>query len=124
MQPETEKKGYVTNMDLSNAPPFNMTEMLERLDEDVELVKDIVLMAKEDLTVRIGQLRQAVRLTDTNDAMREAHTIKGVALNICAEPLHLAALDLETAYKNGHLDVITALTDKVETRINELLAVL
>lgn len=116
----------VNRIDISpqHEAPFAIAEMLKRLDEDMDLVNDIITMSRVDLSARLKKLRQAIDTAEPDEALREAHTIKGLASNICAEPLCMAARDLETAYKNGQLDEVLPLFGKMERRMKELLAVL
>jgi CheY-like chemotaxis protein len=103
---------------------FDMTEMLAQLDGDQELADEIIEMSRNDFPERLNTLRKAIFAGDFVEAMREAHTIKALAANLCAEPLRLAALDLEMAYKNGQQDGNAAKMEKVASSVKELLAAL
>jgi PAS domain S-box-containing protein len=119
---ETTKEN--DKMDQNTTAPFFMAEMLERLDGDRDLVNDIIEMTRESLPDLVIKLKTAMVSGKNTDAMREAHTIKGVASNICADPLRDAALELETAYRNEKLEGTDNMLALLERRVKELLAVL
>jgi HPt (histidine-containing phosphotransfer) domain-containing protein len=118
---EAAPGGIVTEITVA---AFNRAEMLDRMDDDEELVNEIIEMTKEDLPERLTELRQALADGEHTVAMREAHTIKGVAANICAEPLREAAFVLEMACKNNQWQETAALFVLLEDRTAELLALL
>ena len=111
-------------VDQTNAELFNLEGMLDNLDGDRELADQIIDMAREDLPERLEEVRRAIASSDNATAIREAHTIKGVAANICAETLRLAALELEMALKGQQSDVYDALFEDVEKNIKLLLDIL
>ena len=70
----------------------------------------------------IGQMNQALEVEDKTLAERLAHTLKGVAGNIGAEPIQKAAAELETAVKanQSRLEIDLLLT-KVENLLENLI---
>jgi signal transduction histidine kinase/DNA-binding response OmpR family regulator len=103
---------------------FDKAGMLEQLDDDHELVREVIDVTRKDLPRRLASLREALTTNDIKMATREAHTLKGIASNLCATPLRLAATELETALKSGQQERVPGLTDTVEQRVTELLVVL
>ena len=123
-QTTTAENDHTTIAGTLPAEPFARREMLKRLDNDLDLVADIIEMSRADLSIRLEKLRLTIETAQTDQALREAHTIKGIAANLCAEPLRCAAQELETAYKNRQADKIVVMVAQVESRLKELLAVL
>jgi CheY-like chemotaxis protein len=112
------------SLNQSEVEPFNRAELIANLDDDSEMADEILQMSCDDLPVRLAELRQAVDTSDLVVAEREAHTIKGVAANIFAEPLREAAQNLETALKNRQNENYAVEFECVESRLGELLEVL
>jgi HPt (histidine-containing phosphotransfer) domain-containing protein len=70
------------------------------------------------------ELQKALAATDFETAELEAHTIKGIAANIYAEPLREAARELEMALKNKQNEKYTIEFENVERKLVLLLVVL
>jgi two-component system sensor histidine kinase/response regulator len=73
----------------------------------------------------VAEMRVAIASGDWSTARRMAHTLKGEAAQIGAEPLRCDAEQLEHALRKGEaVDRINALLDLVDASLEELLAVL
>jgi HPt (histidine-containing phosphotransfer) domain-containing protein len=101
-------------------------ELLERFEGDEEFVNEIIAMGCDDLPQRLESLNGFLVRQEYAAALLEAHTIKGVAANICANPLLLAAQELELELvpsppDAAHIDHLARL---LAGRIGELCAAL
>lgn len=89
------------------APPLpadealNTTTALARLGGNIQLFHNVLAEFARDYAGCAQTLRQDTAAGDLDAARRLAHTIKGVAGNIAADPLAEAARDLETTLGRG-----------------------
>lgn len=67
----------------------------------------------------IVELRRAVDAGDCDRAMREVHTLKGVALNLSFLPLADVCMDMLLDFRSGSNDEALARIDEVEHCFNE-----
>ena len=75
--------------------PIDLPAAISRFDNDREFVLSIVRNYRAQLPDRLEEIRQCLHSGDVNALCRIAHNLKGVSLNINAEPIAQAALDLE-----------------------------
>jgi CheY-like chemotaxis protein len=98
------------------------TELLERFEGDQTFVNEVIAMSRDDFPVRLDNLRRFLNQQQFAAARLEAHTIKGIAANICAEPLKSVALLLEKELGGSEPFQANRLFPELETRISELVA--
>jgi signal transduction histidine kinase/DNA-binding response OmpR family regulator len=70
------------------------------LDKD-EVAHRILRRFQETAEGTLQQLEQALNANQTEDACRHAHSLKGAAANLSAEPLRKKAAEMEQLLKNG-----------------------
>ena len=83
---------------------FNKSEILERLDNDLDFVTEIVDEALENLLGQLNEVRELCQGNDTDTLRRVAHTIKGVAANISTDDLRDIACRIEAAAKDEDME--------------------
>lgn len=71
--------------------------LMERLDGDRELLREIIPVFLADVRERMGRIGSAIRAGDWTMVHAEAHTIKGSSGTLCAGNLQRAARELERA---------------------------
>lgn len=102
------------------APVINMAQALEAAGGDeafvYSLLEDLVAHAHEQLTA----LKAAIAADDPAEAGRVAHSIKGAAAVLAAEPLRQAAFDAERAGKAGDLDGVRQAAQAVAAALTDL----
>jgi len=92
---------------------------------NVALYNRILDKFRRSHTNHAAEMRVAIANGDWSTARRLAHTLKGEAAQIGAEPLRCDAEQLEHALRKGEaVDRINALLDLVDASLEELLAVL
>jgi PAS domain S-box-containing protein len=101
--------------------PYCYAELLERFSGDVPFVSEIIAMACQDLPRRMTNLRRFLDQADHISAEREAHTIMGLASNICAYPLREVAEALKRDLENAVPIQSDRLIGELEIRIRVLL---
>jgi len=82
---------------------FDRKVLLERLDGDEGIFKEIIATFLEDAPKQVEKLKKALQEGDANRVERQAHLLKGAALNIGGNGLQNAARELEVAGKEGDL---------------------
>ncbi len=80
--------------------------MLERLMGDEEFAAEIVEAYLADFPRQIEALDAFLKSGDAAGVERQAHTIKGVAVNVGGEALGAVAFEMEQAGKAGDLDAV------------------
>lgn len=103
---------------------FDKSGLLEKLMGDEELLKEVVATFKRDVNDRIARLEGFIKSGNMAEAAREAHTIKGAALNICARYLGEYARETEEACKKGDSGRADDALKRLKTEFEELLKVL
>jgi len=82
---------------------FDRKILLERLDGDEEIFKEVIETFLEDAPNQIEKLKKALQEKDATRVERQAHLLKGAALNIGGNGLQTAARELEILAKEGDL---------------------
>jgi two-component system sensor histidine kinase/response regulator len=80
---------------------FDVKELLARVENDRELMRDVLLMFKEEFPQHHKALREAVEGQDANLVAAEAHTLKGMLANLAARDAAGAAARLEQLGRSG-----------------------
>jgi len=57
-------------------PVWNVAELLERVDNDQELLRELLTIFKEDFPLSFQSLKSAVIAADAKSASRLSHTLK------------------------------------------------
>jgi two-component system, sensor histidine kinase and response regulator len=87
--------------------------LMDRLEGDRDLLKELVGLYFEDEQGLIDQLAAAVQDRQADALRRTAHTLKGSVGNFCAPSALAAAAALEAAGRDGRLDESPLLLDGV-----------
>lgn len=82
---------------------FDLAEALDRVENDREFLATLVDVFLDSLPGYMTALRGSIDRNDPADVEREAHTIKGAALNFDAFPTADAARRLEQMGRSGDL---------------------
>lgn len=89
----------------SNAPvPLLMEQAMSQLGDDRELLLEVVEMFIDSLPRLLDNLKAASDKADAAAIAALAHSIKGAASNICAEPIRATAAALEQDGRSGHVE--------------------
>src|SRR5207245_236748 len=74
---------------------IDFAELSARVEDDRELMRDLLLIFKEEFPRHLQTLRLAVDSLDGEKVAAEAHTLKGMLSNLAAGPAAGAAARLE-----------------------------
>ena len=99
---------------------FDRKVLLERLDGDEEIFKEIIATFLEDAPNQVEKLKKALQEGDANRVERQAHLLKGAALNIGGNGLQTAARELEVAGKQGDLTKAQSLVATFDREFEKL----
>lgn len=92
-------------------------DTLERLMGDEELYLEYLRQLPENKN--IIELRKAVDSGDCDKAMKEVHTLKGVALNLGLLPLADVCMDMLLDFRAGNNEAALEQIDAVEESFKE-----
>jgi two-component system sensor histidine kinase/response regulator len=84
---------------------FDRDQLLERVDNDSELVEQLMSIYSKQLSQILCSLREAVDLENKSLAMSLAHKIKGSSLTICSSLIAQNAEQIEDHLKNNNFNV-------------------
>jgi HPt (histidine-containing phosphotransfer) domain-containing protein len=79
---------------------MDLTELLERVENDREIIRELLLIFKEEFPIHLRALRDAVDSMDGKKVATEAHTMKGMLSNLAAGSAASAAARLEQLGRN------------------------
>jgi two-component system, sensor histidine kinase and response regulator len=86
-------------MDKSNAlastPGVNFAELFARVENDRELLRDLLLIFKEEFPRHFQALQEAVSRGDSAQVAAVSHTLKGMLANLAATRAAACAAELE-----------------------------
>ena len=82
-------------------PIFDVNDLLTRVDNDRDLMREILLIFKEEFPRHRESLRAAVHSSDAAKVAAEAHSLKGMLANMAAVPASTAAARLENLGRAG-----------------------
>jgi HPt (histidine-containing phosphotransfer) domain-containing protein len=80
---------------------IDFAELLSRVENDRELMRDLLSICKEEFPRRRQALREAVEFLDAKQVASEAHALKGMLGNLAAREAAEAAARLEQLGRDG-----------------------
>ena len=103
---------------------FDLGELMARVENDRELLRDLLMISKEELPKHLQALREAVMSGDGSNVASVAHTLKGMLANLSANPAAELAARLErmgrSQQNSGLQEVLVSLERDVLTLLREL----
>ena len=107
---------------VSSLRKVDMEELLSRVDNDLELLRDLVAIFKQDFPRHLGTLRQGVAARDLKQVKIVSHTMKGMLLNLAVPRAANAAACLEQLAGSGDVDSLGQATAEFEREVDGLLS--
>lgn len=86
------------------AAAVDMDELLARVENDRDLLRELIGMFKEDFPKQLASLRPAVEKGDAKRVASLAHTLKGMLANLAAHDAYEKAARLEQLGRNGQIE--------------------
>jgi two-component system, sensor histidine kinase and response regulator len=119
-EPEVDKTDISRLPD--SLPAINIRDTLENLQIDQPTLRRILLGFYRNNLQTISKMKIAFEHEDWDDLRLMAHSLKGSAANIGADPLHIAARALEEVCADKALCPLAAkVIDNLETALNKVL---
>ncbi len=104
----------------ANMDPLNMACALIEFEGDREFLFKVLGLFQTETAGQLATIRDMLAKQDYYSASRIAHTIKGAAGNLCAEPLAAAATELEARLEGEQSDAPESF-DLVENEFQRLM---
>jgi len=101
-------------------PVFDYEDFLDRIDGDVDLLKEVIEIFLEDMPGLLADLYAAIKHGDAASVERAAHTLKGATANISAKRMHLLAQQVQQSVKKKDDVPLETLIDHFEKNFEEL----
>ncbi|WP_459935845.1 PAS domain S-box protein [Desulfonatronum parangueonense] len=95
----------------------NMAELLERVMDDESLIEVLLNVLIDNTSERIKAIRAYLDDGNAHEAGREAHGVKGAALNCSCTDLAAIAAKMEQAGRNGDLTTLRELLPQLERNL-------
>lgn len=102
-------------------PAFDPAELLDRVENDRELLRDLLSIFKEDFPPHLQALREAAKCADMSRLSVVSHTLKGMLSNMAAARAAGAAGRLEQLGRAGEFADVAAALELFEKEVSELL---
>ncbi len=99
---------------------FDPQELLERVDGDEDLLREVAAIFLEDTPGILDAMKKGIEAGMPDAVARAAHTLKGSSANLAAGRLRHQAYQLETQAKTGDLTGARALYQAVEAEFSAL----
>jgi len=112
---QTHKKEPDTNM------PIDVEAYVKRMGGNREVADVIIKGFIKQIPIQLKNIEEAIKFEDIETVDREAHSIKGGALNVFANGLMQTAKDLEMHAKSGSLKNASELLEKIRKEYNRLI---
>jgi two-component system, sensor histidine kinase and response regulator len=93
---------------------FNKAQLIDNLDGDAEFAESLMGDALIELPLEVVKLQDVCQGDDSQAIHLHAHTIKGMAANLCASTLRDICLKIETAAKDDDLKSARAFLPELE----------
>jgi two-component system sensor histidine kinase/response regulator len=102
-------------------PVWNLAELLERVDNDQELLRELLNIFKEDFPQMIRSLQSAVNAEDLKNSSRLSHTLKGMLSSLGATRAATASAKLEALSSAGETSSLEGAFNALEAEADRLL---
>ena len=104
-----------------NPPLFNPALLLDKLEGDTELVKELLQAFYEDAPVRLDTLVRTIADSDSESAAEAAHSLKGMCGVIRVKPLVDQALLMEVSCRKGEMAPVRDIIGEFEAMLKRVL---
>lgn len=102
------------------ALPIDKTKALEIVDGDEDLYRELVRMLLDEAIRETTEIEKALQAGDARTVERTAHSLKGAAANLAAEPIRSIAWELEQAGRSGDLSAGKGLIAELQRCVADL----
>jgi len=114
-------KNKVNQRPIKNIPGIDARMFLEKTGTDLHFLKKVLKQFEQENRDVSKNVRDALDRKDFEAAHQLIHTVKGVAGNINAEKLHIAAKELEGKMRERETDTLDSYLDHFEEELELVL---
>jgi signal transduction histidine kinase/CheY-like chemotaxis protein len=100
--------------------PLDVQRALEQLGDDRELLNEVIAAFLNDAPRLLADLDSAISQADPAKLHLAAHSLKGSASNICAEPTRSVAQQIESLGKQGRIREANSLIEELHGHLDRL----
>jgi len=108
----------------SEATSINLSELLARVDNDRELLRELLSIFKREFPEHLRALQNAVAANDAVQAAGVSHTLKGMLANLAVTKAAASASRLERLARAGEIsslgDALAAFEKEVQGLLPEM----
>ena len=108
-------------MNPASTANINLAELLVRVDNDRDLLRDLLSIFKEEFPSYLRSLQQAVARTDATEIARVSHALKGMFANLAALKAAASASRLEQLARSGETPSLKTAFAEFERDLHGLL---
>jgi two-component system sensor histidine kinase/response regulator len=109
-----------TNESKFSEQVFDMTEALENVGGDMDLLKEIIEIFLDDFPNQMKQIREGILAGDAKAVEHAAHSLKGSVANFAAKRAYDKAYCLEVLGREGNLGEANEAFGDLEKEIKEM----
>lgn len=80
---------------------INFAELLARVDNDYDLLRDLIAIFKAEFPPQLASLESAIERSDSTEVMRISHSLKGMLANLAVTKGAASASNLERLARAG-----------------------
>ena len=99
---------------------IDFEELLERTENDRDLMRDLLAIFKDEFPQRLQALRRAVASRNGANVILEAHALKGMLSNLAAIEVAAAVAELERLARNNETSNLLDSFSRFEVTAKEL----
>lgn len=99
---------------------IDFEELLERAENDRELMRDLLAIFKDEFPQRLQALSHAVASRNAANVILEAHALKGMLSNLAAIEVAAAVAELEQFARNNETSKLLDSVPRFEVIAKEL----
>jgi len=104
----------------SSEPAWNLPELLVRVENDQELLRDLLHIFKEGFPPMLQSLQSALAASDWKNVVAISHKLHGMLSNLAATRAAAAAGELETFASTGDHGAIRGILARLEQETTNL----
>jgi HPt (histidine-containing phosphotransfer) domain-containing protein len=117
-----KERVYVTKPnDPDSEAILNLSELLMRVDNDRELLRELIDIGKVEIPRYLGELHAAVAQVDMKNVAMSAHALKGMLSHLAATRAADAAGHLEQLGRSGDATTLSSAVALFESEIASLM---
>lgn len=99
---------------------IDLPEVLERVQDDKELLVELFEIYKEDFMKKRESLGEAINVKNIDKIKEIAHSMKGASGNISAKLIYASCLELEQLAKSGTTTGMADLVKRVDDQFAQV----